>query len=1353
MTRQNQVATTKPEHEEVLQAFKKASIQPRGSCVPLFLIPPKIDENGRPTDPAPPPGPGPPTNGTPRPTPGAPPSARKKVAPGEKLSPLSTSATTEAVAGMEKLQAKQAEAMKKEPIVGRKAANEESFFKMKLPGCPPNLIHGHPLFRGSADSLREELIQNAQRVVLEMSDPKDQFRAERNMMMRGARGLLTELFEMQVLPHQAKAILTQGGTLPDAYDGVLLTFPEDYQCFEVVFNGYGLSNSHEVNMLQGAVGQEVAMAITERNPFTVRMWKPALHGTFLIPTQALREILAKPKHIADARLIRDRVSRAAAAFIAKWVIRHSAKVKIRLFANMSPEFKMLFLKKLQVRLVGAGTVLCRESGDAGHTALCIYNGEAEVTIGGAHVGHLSQNLGACAANAWWGVLGCIGTLRERIATVTARTDCVILEIQPNDLKEFRTEYPLEVSYFDKVALRHIKMLTPHTKHKIDIPILRDCPAEFLQAIGEECTQRLTLPGEAIITEGEDGDEMFILVHGTCSLYREALGADPINRLFSGGAFGELAVLGITRTRTATVKSDNVCDLRVLSRASLLEVLETFPEEIQRLKGITEARSQGHQAAARILKKASIAESESLDDDMPNIGFSDGFVQVLIGHMYEQPFFTGQPIIAQNSVNNTLVCLVSGEVDVEVNQFKVATVQAPAIFGERSLVSPGVPSSASVRSASVSDCLMLPTTEGLSSLLRKKFPEDMRKLKVIVEKKIATSQKLHLEREEILKETKERAEQASKEVAPTGGFFEGTSQAFMLRMSQIFQKQVFLDKQALCTEGAESSQGYIIQSGKCTIEVKGRSIAEVGPGDFIGEVVILGFSTASTASVIADGKVVVYALEKKVAREVLSQFPDEMKRLEDIMNKRKRVLTNVNKVRTVGKLIANMGVVQKKLEEKEQDRAELKKKTLFPGALKAALKFKAAIKKNDPTGENNEEGEAADEEPIEAKPYQRWVDKRRKALLLLTSKKAIEEELRPSSGVRAPEAGTGTAWAKVMPGQDPLMGCQTKLSASRLKKTTNVYGRRVWEEAFTASAKRKAEAKLSMKAAKLKAAQEAAALEIALSEMSERSEGSVSRQESERISSIQSADSQGSKRTYHSSKIRQMKQRLCHLNSVVNPNPDLNLEDEALSPVDLEQENKLWAEAGSGQEDEAEEAELPEEWKLFAPTCKKTANLEDKANELDSDCSPVSARMINSARSSRRGSKASSSRRSEDRAGRGSDSMFSPTSLRTLASPADSCHASVVGSEVGNDFVGELIKMVEEVEARNSPEGSNYEANIFGSRRSSAAEVSDTSGDPEFELDNMVEDRIHRTLSDIAMASEMCSGNFVQALTKTGMHGS
>ena len=91
-------------------------------------------------------------------------------------------------------------------------------------------------------------------------------------------------------------------------------------------------------------------------------------------------------------------------------------------------------------------------------------------------------------------------------------------------------------------------------------------------------------GEVIITEGEPGDALYIVVRGTFAVLVGGDGGERVNTVGPGHYVGELALL-VDEPRSATIRADTDGELLRLDRIARLKV---FPIAFQLPWGISPA---------------------------------------------------------------------------------------------------------------------------------------------------------------------------------------------------------------------------------------------------------------------------------------------------------------------------------------------------------------------------------------------------------------------------------------------------------------------------------------------------------------------------------------------------------------------------------------------------------------------------------------------------------------------------------------------------------------------------------------------------------------------------------------------
>lgn len=111
-----------------------------------------------------------------------------------------------------------------------------------------------------------------------------------------------------------------------------------------------------------------------------------------------------------------------------------------------------------------------------------------------------------------------------------------------------------------------------------IPLLASLPAEEAEAVLAGLDRRRLDDGAICIREGEEGDELYIVVSGEIEIIK-ALDSDDERLLHVGGrgtVVGEMNLLDPTATRTATVRARGATELLVVTRPAFEEVIARYP---------------------------------------------------------------------------------------------------------------------------------------------------------------------------------------------------------------------------------------------------------------------------------------------------------------------------------------------------------------------------------------------------------------------------------------------------------------------------------------------------------------------------------------------------------------------------------------------------------------------------------------------------------------------------------------------------------------------------------------------------------------------------------------------------------
>lgn len=104
------------------------------------------------------------------------------------------------------------------------------------------------------------------------------------------------------------------------------------------------------------------------------------------------------------------------------------------------------------------------------------------------------------------------------------------------------------------------------------------------------------------------------------------------------------------------------------------------------------------------------------------------------------------------------------------------------------------------------------------------------------------------------------------------------------LAELFDIMEYDAGRTLVGEGRAGYAFYVIKRGRVSVTHEGEQLRELGPGDFFGEIAILG-KRRRTATVTATGPVVVWVLLGSAFEELQSSRPEVAAALQDAMRHR------------------------------------------------------------------------------------------------------------------------------------------------------------------------------------------------------------------------------------------------------------------------------------------------------------------------------------------------------------------------------------------------------------------------------------------------------------------------------------
>ena len=274
---------------------------------------------------------------------------------------------------------------------------------------------------------------------------------------------------------------------------------------------------------------------------------------------------------------------------------------IPLFSELNEEELQLFLRKVQVKTFPKGSLICRE-GETGDSLMLVSRGEVSIfkQISGEKEVWI-RNLGE------GDFLGEFGFFmdQKRHATVKALTECEILEITRNELKEMMKTHPRvkEVlqGLFRQRVLDLFLALSP--MFSLLTPVERE---EILKRF----RSRKVPEGTLLFKGGDPPDSLYLIRSGEVEIFtRNRQGRRVVlATLKSGNFFGEIGPV-FKKPRTASAKTIKPSELFELTQEDLEACLLQFPKLQSTLKEISLKR------LARIKDILSRGEVEKVKEGM------------------------------------------------------------------------------------------------------------------------------------------------------------------------------------------------------------------------------------------------------------------------------------------------------------------------------------------------------------------------------------------------------------------------------------------------------------------------------------------------------------------------------------------------------------------------------------------------------------------------------------------------------------------------------------------------------------------------------------------------------------------
>mmetsp|Transcript_62263 Transcript_62263/g.166482 ORF Transcript_62263/g.166482 Transcript_62263/m.166482 type:complete len:519 (-) Transcript_62263:158-1714(-) len=119
--------------------------------------------------------------------------------------------------------------------------------------------------------------------------------------------------------------------------------------------------------------------------------------------------------------------------------------------------------------------------------------------------------------------------------------------------------------------------------------------QFVRFLAQYMEPQVYFDGQVLLQEGDEGDFAILLHDGSAVV---EVGGVRVGEVHSGTVVGEMAMMGRSERRTATVRASGVATASRLPRGMVLLAFERFPQERERMEKTLEVRAKTNQMLTR-----------------------------------------------------------------------------------------------------------------------------------------------------------------------------------------------------------------------------------------------------------------------------------------------------------------------------------------------------------------------------------------------------------------------------------------------------------------------------------------------------------------------------------------------------------------------------------------------------------------------------------------------------------------------------------------------------------------------------------------------------------------------------------
>jgi len=361
--------------------------------------------------------------------------------------------------------------------------------------------------------------------------------------------------------------------------------------------------------------------------------------------------------------------------------------------GLSDAFLEDLSKNLEDRIFLVGQHIIDENVDDDRAMYILGQGSASVIKGG-------EKCGVLHGGAVFGEMVMLGLATKRLSTIVAEDVCYCQVLHQHHVVSALKRFPEERQKVLMIAIRAESGGAPCVLKPDGTPDFKatninavvqavqstkmfgKIGAEFIKELAIAAADRIFMPGELILEEGASGDSLFVMVSGSAKVYltrfvenqslpkierscgsfagdasehpeERKVVTTTIGRLTAGSICGELAMLGIAKTRTATVCAESICVMWEISNEKAMPII---------------LHDDHHDSRGQFLESISNHLEHTVSNCIDGIDLFKKFdrkFRMLLGlYCDRHAFFPGQNIFREGALSEGLCVLNCGQARLE-----------------------------------------------------------------------------------------------------------------------------------------------------------------------------------------------------------------------------------------------------------------------------------------------------------------------------------------------------------------------------------------------------------------------------------------------------------------------------------------------------------------------------------------------------------------------------------------------------------------------------------------------------------------------------------------------------------------